>query len=81
MENEFHRSGFSFLSRGWIGLKNLQNFIKNYVFLVLHIHKDDPIALCLWNVVDSVNVNMRAKFQLMYMFSLCTYLEVRGKIR
>ena len=59
MKNELHRSGVSFLSRGWIGLKNLQNFIKNYVFLVLHIPKDDPIALCLWHVVDSVNVNMQ----------------------
>ena len=62
MENEFHRPDFSFLSTGWIGLKNWQNFIKNYVFPVLHIPKNDPIALHLWHFVDSVNVNMRAKF-------------------
>ena len=62
MKNEFHRSDFLFLSRGWIGLKNWRNFIKNYVFSVLHIHKNDPIALYLWQVVDSVNVNMHAKF-------------------
>ena len=62
MKNEFHRSDFSFLSRGWIGIKHWQNFIKNYVFPVLHIHKNDPIVLYLWHVTDSVDVNMRAKF-------------------
>ena len=81
MKNEFHRSDFSFFcdvtSRGWIGLKNWQDFLNNYVFPVLQIHKNDPIALYLWHVVDSLSVNMRAKFCLIYMFCL----EVRGKMR
>ena len=48
--------------RGWIGLENSQNFLKNHIFLVLHVHKNDPVALVIRYAVDSVNVNMHATF-------------------
>ena len=44
---------------GWIGVQNWQSFLKNYFFPVLRVHKLDLMALILWYVVDSVNVNMR----------------------
>ena len=52
------------------------DFLKNHIFLVLRVHKNDPMALVLRYVVDSDNVNLRVKFWLMSMF----YSEVRGKI-
>lgn len=42
--------------RGWIGLENWQNFL-DYIF-----PKNYTMALVLRYVVDSVDVNMRAKF-------------------
>ena len=38
------------------------DFLKNHVFLVLRVHKNDLMALVLRYVVDSDNVNLRVKF-------------------
>ena len=42
----------------------LQNFLKNKVFLVLHIDKNNPVALVLLYFVEFVNVNMFLSFSL-----------------
>ena len=47
--------------KGGIGLENLQKFLKNHDFLVLRVHKNDPMAVVL-RYVESVNFNMRANF-------------------
>ena len=40
-----------------------KNFLKNMAFFsVLHVHKNDPLILALWNVTDSANVEMPASF-------------------
>ena len=65
-KNEFYPSNFLFFSdtifKGWGGLENWQNFLKNHLSLVSHIYKNDPIALALWHVVEAVNVIMLSKF-------------------
>ena len=38
------------------------DFLKNHIFLVLRVHKNDPMALVLRYVVDSDDVNLRVKF-------------------
>ena len=46
-----------------LDLKIGKNFLKNTAFFsVLHVHKNYPMALALWNVTDSANVEMSASF-------------------
>ena len=52
---------YNIIFKGWIGLKNWENFPKNHVFPVLRIHKNDPMTLVLWYFVDSVSDSMRPK--------------------
>ena len=40
---------------------------------MLHVHQNDPMTLFLWYIVDSVNVSLGVKFQVMCIF----YSKVR----
>ena len=73
MKNKSYRFDLWFLCdftfTGWVGLGNWYNFLKNYVFPMFHVHKNNPIVFYLLYVIDYVNINACATYMI--------YLEVR----
>ena len=53
---------------GWTGLEIVQKLLKNLLFPVLCVHKNDPMTVVFRYIVDSVNANMRVNLWLMCMF-------------
>ena len=64
MKNKLYRTAFSFfydvIFGGWIGLENWQIFLKNHVFSVTRVHKNDPLVLR--RIVGSANFNICTNF-------------------